>query len=192
MALCHLVRRYGLDLPALPFPVPDFIGISSWYPLGRKFSSVVALAIPLPMLFLAQGTIAIVTSLVAGAFGIGILAFIKDSGGVRIPTSVISAPVGSIRRCVPDLPDVVSADLGSTSRNKITMPGFSKSDSTPYECSLPEQILSNSKCSLRPSKIAEISANTDITFNYDEVVNMQDVTKLRTLEFSNKYEVCSG
>jgi hypothetical protein len=26
-ALCHLVEIYGLDLPALPIPVPDFVGI---------------------------------------------------------------------------------------------------------------------------------------------------------------------
>ena len=60
------------------------------------------------------------------------------------------------------------------SRSKITISEFSKR----YECLLPDQMISNPKCSLRPSEIADISANADGTLSYDEVVNMQDVTKL--------------
>jgi hypothetical protein len=59
-----------------------------------------------------------------------------------------------------------------------------------YECSLPDQIMFNPKCSLRPSEIADIAANADVylPLNYDQVVNMQDVTKLR-VKFSDKFEV---
>jgi hypothetical protein len=47
----------------------------------------------------------------------------------------------------------------------------------------------NPKCSLRPSEIAYIDANADVHLNYDEVVNMQDVTKLATVKFSDQFEI---
>lgn len=72
------------------------------------------------------------------------------------------------------------------------MPRFSKSGSTPYECLLPDQIISNTKCSLPFSGIDEISVNADVIFNYDEIVNMQDVKKLGKVEFSDKFEILPG
>jgi hypothetical protein len=179
--LCHLVEIYGLELPALPFPVPDFIGVSGWHQLVRKIISIAALGIPLPILVLGQGPVAI-----GSTFGILVIPFTRDPGFIIIPRDLISAPVDSIRRRIPDLADVGSLDLEPSSSTKITIPGFSESEKTPYESSLPDQIISNPKSSLRPSEIAEISANADGILNYDEVVNMQDVTKLRKVQFGEK------
>jgi len=186
-ALCHLVEIYGLDLPALPFPVPDFIGVSSWYQLARKVLSVGCLGIPLPMLILAQGTASIIISLAAGSFGIVVMAFIKDPGFTVIPTSVIFTSVASIRRRIPDRTDLVSIDLEPLSRSKITVPEFPMG----YECSLPDQMMFNPKCTLRPIEIGDIAADGDVylPFNYDEVVNMRDVTKLPTAKFSDKFDL---
>jgi hypothetical protein len=184
-ALCHLVEIYGLDLPALSIPIPDFIGVSGWYHLARKIISVGFLGIPLPMLILAQGPASIILSLAAGGFGIVVMAYTKDPGFLIIPTAVISTPVNSIMRHIPGQPDLVSVNLEPVSRSKITMPKFS----TGYECSLPDQIMYNPKCSLRPSEIADIAANADVPLNYDEVVNMGDVTKLPRVKFSDNFEI---
>jgi hypothetical protein len=43
--------------------------------------------------------------------------------------------------------------------------------------------------SVSRSKIAEITSNTDVSLNYNEVVNMQDVTKLPKVQFSDNFEV---
>jgi hypothetical protein len=189
-ALCHLVEIYGLNLPALPFPVPDFIGVSGWYQLVRKVISVGCLGIPLPMLILAQGPASIIVSLAAGGFGMVVMAYTKDPGFIIIPTDIISTSVDSIMRRIPDQPDLVSIDLETLSRSKVTMPEFSMG----YECSLPDQIMFNPKCSLRPSEIADIAANADVylPLNYDEVVNMQDVTKLTTVKFSDKFDISTS
>ena len=146
------------------------------------------LGIPLPMLILAHGPASIIISLAAGGIGIGGIAFIKDPGFLIIPTDLISTPVDSIRRRIPDQPDLVSLDLEPVSRSKITMPEIG------YECSLPDQIMHNPKCSLRPSEIADIAANADVgvPLSYDEVVNMQDVTKLTTVEFNDRFEISPG
>jgi len=188
-ALCHLVEMYSLDLPALAVPVPDFIGVFSWCTLERKIISVAALGIPLPMIILAQGPLAIVISLVAGSFGIFVMTFTKDPGFTMIPTDLIFGPIGSIRRRMPNQPNIVSIDLEPVRRYKITMSGLSESEKTPYECFLPNQMITNPKCNLRLSEIADIVGNTDTTLNYKDVVNMQDATKLKTVDFSDKFEV---
>jgi hypothetical protein len=189
-ALCHLVEIYGLALPALPIPIPDFIGISSWLVLGRKLISSACLGIPLPMLILAQGPASVIVSLAAAGLGIIIMYHVQDPGFTIIPTDAISTPVSLINRRVPDQPELVSVDLTSVGRKKIIMPEFS----TSYECSLPVQRMLNPKCILRTSKIVDFisNADVDVPLNYDQVVNMQDVTKLGSVQFSDQFEVTSS
>jgi hypothetical protein len=140
------------------------------------------------MLILAQGPASIIISLAAGAFGIVAIAYTKDPGFLIIPTDVVFTPVDSIVRRIPDQPDLVSVDFESVSRSTITMPEFS----TRYEYSLPDQIMHNQKCSLRPIEISDIAANADVSLNYNEVVNMQDVTKLTKVKFSDNFEIPSS
>ena len=121
------------------------------------------------MLILAQGPMFIIINLATAGLGIAEMDFIKDSDFLRILIDVIFAPVDSIRRCIPDQPDLISIDLESVSCRKITMSEFS----TEYEYSLPDQIMHNPKCSLRPNEIADLAANVngDVPLYYDEVVN---------------------
>jgi hypothetical protein len=190
-ALCYLVEMYGLNLPAFPVPIPDFIGFLGWYQLARKIISVGCLGIPLPMVILAQGPTSIIWSLVAWGFGIVLAALIKDPGFVIVPTTLIYTsvtPIELIQRRIPDRPDLVSLDLEFVSPSKITMPEFSRK----YECLLPEQKLLNPGCSLRPSEISGIAENADISVPYRDVVNLQDVTKMNYLEFSDQFEVSTS
>jgi hypothetical protein len=175
-ALCHLVEMYGLGFPALPIPIPDFIGISNWLLLGRKIISVACLGIPLPMLILAQGYAPFILSLAASSFGIVVMLYVRDPRFLIIPTEIISTPISLIGRRIPDQPDLISVDLKSVSGTKIIV----SESSTSYECSLPDQRLFNSKCSLGPSESFDVILNdiVDLLLNYDQVVNMQDVTKL--------------
>jgi len=103
MALCYLIKRHGLFFPALPFPIENFIGITSLYQTIRK-------------------------------------------------TNV-------------------------TLLNQ-------------YECLLPEQQFSNLKCRLTVEEVTEISSK--IKLNYKDIVNMQDVTGVYKIEFTDKYQVPSS
>ena len=77
-------------------------------------------------------------------------------------------------------------DLKS-SNDKISM----QQSSVPYERSLPDQILGNSRC------ISEIEINiksgngvVDMLIEYDEGVNLEDITNLRgDLKFSDQFEI---
>jgi hypothetical protein len=186
-ALCHLVSMYGLDLPAFPIPIQDFIGVSSSFQFMRKLIAVAALGIPLPMFVLAQGPGYAIFSIASAAFGIFAMAFTNDSGFFILETDYISDTVLSIRR---RMPDVVTVDLNPVSHTKISMTKSSQS----YECSLPEQIIFDPRCSLTPTEIATVagSTNLEIPLEYDQVVNLQDVTHLPNLEFNDRYEVVAG
>jgi hypothetical protein len=186
-ALCHLVKMYGLGFlgfPALPIPIPDFIEISNWLLLGKKIVSITCLGISLPMLILAQGY---TTAILIGGFAIVMMFNLEDPGFLIISSEPVLIPVSLIRRRIADQPELVSVDLEFVSTKKIMMPEFSGS----YQCLLPVQIMFNSKCSLRPSEIVDVisNANVDVPLDYYEVVNMEDITKLKLVKFSDQFEV---
>lgn len=119
------------------------------------------------------------------------MALLKDADLMLIVTSAISGPISLVRRRVEDRPEVVSIDFEPAS-DKITM----SESSAPYtyECSLPEQRLGNPTCA-RENQILEIIENAesgnvvlDTVLEYDEVVNMEDVTGLSGKEFSDQFE----
>lgn len=58
---------------------------------------------------------------------------------------------------------------------------------TEYECLLSDQRLANLKCRTESTKITIIPEN--IKLNYDDIVNMNDVTGFKSIEFVDKYEV---
>ena len=65
-----------------------------------------------------------------------------------------------------------------------------KESSVPYECSLPDQMLGNPRC-VQETKIDIKSANVivDTIIDYDEVVNMEDITGLKgEIKFSDQFE----
>ena len=54
-----------------------------------------------------------------------------------------------------------------------------------YECLLPEQRLTDSKCIMKTEKVVDMSTN--IKLEYSEVVNVENVTGLDTDQFRDKY-----
>ena len=62
--------------------------------------------------------------------------------------------------------------------------------SVPYECSLPDQMIGNPIC-VREAEIDIKSGNVvvDMLIDYDEVVNMEDVTGLNgDIQFADQFE----
>lgn len=184
-ALAYLVEQYGLELFAFPFPVQDVLGVSAWKIFGKKLAAAACFAISLPMLVLAQGPASIIIGIGAGSFSIAMVATTNDPGFKIIGTTLISGPLSAIKRRMPDQAEVVTVDLNFEKAQKITMSKISDSS----DCLLPHQMIVNQKCRLRSSEISDIVANVDTPLTYDDVVNMQDVTNLHTLEFSDKFEV---
>lgn len=189
MALCYYAEFYGVEYPAfvIPFPIPDVIKISSWYNLFNKIISVTLWGIPAPLLFIRGLTFPnCLISLLSVTFGTRFFV-VSNAVDVKIASELILVPISAIRRRITDQPDLVSVDLNLSSNSKIVMSEFAKIN----ECSIPGYKLFNTEqCALRATEIPEIVANTQIDqpLFYEDVVNMQDVTRLK-LEFSDKFEV---
>lgn len=64
--------------------------------------------------------------------------------------------------------------------------------SVPYECLLPDQMIHNLTC-VRETKIIEIAKSGDVILDeildYNEVVNMEDITELSGKEFADQFEL---
>nr|WPV76516.1 hypothetical protein [Naviculales sp.] len=144
-ALCYLIKRYGLGFPALPIPIEDFIGVTSWYQLIRKTGVAVLLGASIPLVVLAESLFSSVPGLLLGMAAIALSRYNLDL--TIVSTSLIKGPLQSIKRRVPDVPEVISVDLRAEPTNKIEMPQGK------YECLLPEQRLTNPKCRLTTTEI---------------------------------------
>ncbi len=166
-AVCHLVNRYGRTFLALPFAVGDF-GLTSLYQTSRKFLVCFLLGW-IPPLWVAGRLSWAVILLSAGVR----LAYTDlDS----IPTSPVYITGPVVKPRMPGSADVVVVN----NRDKVIM-----SSPVPEnkECWLPDQTLFNSNC-----KSTEISNAIDLVspnLKYNDVVNMQDVTGLDRVDFSD-------
>jgi len=85
----------------------------------------------------------------------------------------------SIKRRISDVSEVVNVDFENEPTQKIKV--FNKR----YKCLLPEQRVTNPKCKMKTTEIVEISNNLGL--DYNDVVNMHDLTGLDTVEFINSY-----
>lgn len=180
-ALYYLIKRYGLMLPAFPIPIEDFIGLTSGYQFIRKTVVTMLLGTSVPLVILAANAISLIPGLLIGIAGISLSFYNRDFN--LVSTSLIIGSFESIKQRIPDIPEVVSVNIAIKSTNKVAM------SHNQYECLLPEQKFINPKCIVTTARIGEISDN--IKLNYDDVVNMQVVTGLDTIEFTDRYQVPS-
>jgi len=173
-ALCKIANQYGQTFLALPVAIGDF-GLTNLYQTVRKVGVTVLLGGVGP-LFVIGNPVALICAFVLATSGLR-LAF---SNFDFIRTSPISE-TGSAENLKPriaDLPDVVVVN----SQNKIIMtnPGQEK-----VECWLPDQALFNSGCKVKPTEIPNAIDLVSHNLKYDDVVNMQDVTGLDRVDFSD-------
>nr|YP_009029039.1 hypothetical protein [Cylindrotheca closterium]AGH28578.1 hypothetical protein [Cylindrotheca closterium] len=111
--------------------------------------------------------------------------FLRESSFLLIKTQVIAGPISHIVQRIQDRKDVVVINL-QPSNDKVSM----RKSSVPYECSLPDQRIGNPIC-VREAEINIKSRDVvvDMLIDYDEVVNMEDVTGLSgEIKFSDQFE----
>lgn len=154
-ALCYLIKKYGLLLPAFSVPIEDFIGITSWYQLIRKTVVTALLGTSVPIVILAGSPIYLTLGLFIGIVGISLSFYNRDFN--IISTSLISS-IKSIKRRIPDIPEVVSVNIKTELTNRIVM------SQNQYECLLSEQRLTNPKCTVTTTEIVEISNNIKLDY----------------------------
>jgi len=182
-ALCHYASQVGLSLLDT-----KIIKISSWLTLGQKTLATLLTLSPITLLGIwGATTTTIVLSVVTFLSGTGSMFFIREADIFFIKTQAIAGSLSQIRQRIKDRTDVVVIDLEPSS-DKITM----EKSSVPYECSLPDQRLGNPTC-VRKTKVSETGTSgnvvVDILIDYDDVVNMEDVTGLNgDIKFADQFE----
>lgn len=169
-AFCHIANKYGTTFLDLPFAVGDF-GLTNVYQTTRKIFVTILLSTVGP-LFVAGGGYLQILALLFGTVGLR-LAFTNLD---FIPTSPIFEldSTKDLKPRMPKVPDVVILN----SRNKITM------TQEKGQCWLADQALFNPDCEV---KLTEIPKAIDFVgdLEYDDVVNMQDVTGLDQNQFTD-------
>lgn len=188
-ALCHFALEFGLGILDFNF---KFIEVSSWLTVGKKALAALLATLPLPLLGLGGvSTIPVVIlSVITFLSGTSFRFRLRESGLLVIKTQAIASSTSHTTQRIQDRTDVVIIDL-EPSHDKMTM----EKSSVPYECSLPDQMLGNPTC-IRKTEINKISKSiksgevtVDTLIDYDEFVNMEDVTGLSdALKFNDQFE----
>lgn len=174
-ALCHLTHKYGQTFLALPFAIGDF-GLTNIYQAFRKglvtvlFASVGPLVVYGGSVALSFASILIVLGLKLGFSG---LDFIRTS-----PVDLTE----DVKPRIPGIYDVIVVN----NRDKITM--TEPVHKTP-ECWLPGQPLLNPNCRVKPTEIPDGIDSVLRDLRYKDTVNMQDVTGLDRVEFTDKFDL---
>ena len=180
-ALCHFASEVGLGILDT-----QVLKVSSWLILGKKTIATAITFSPILLLGIWGVTATpIILSVITFLSGARSMFLLRESGLLLIKTQAIVGPISHITQRIQDRTDVVVIDL-EPSNDKITM----KESSVPYECSLPDQMLGNPRC-VQETKIDIKSANVivDTIIDYDEVVNMEDITGLKgEIKFSDQFE----
>ena len=176
-ALCHIANQYGQTFLALPIAVGDF-GLTSLYQTFRKGFATILLATVGP-LYIIGGPVSLIFALILGVSGLRLTFNNLDF----ISTSLVDVTKGVEPR-VPGRADVVVVN----NRNKIIM-----RDPVPvkenHECWLPDQRLLNPNCNVKPTEIPDATDSVVSNLMYQDTVNMQDVTGLDRVEFTDKFDL---
>lgn len=174
-AVCHLADIYGQTFLALPFAVGDF-GFTNVYQTIRKGFVTILLGAVGPLVIIGS-PVALTGALMLGTSGLR-LAF---SNLDLIPTSPVDV-TKDVEPRIPGMPDVIV--VNNRNRDKITM---GQPTQEKQECWLPDQRLLNPNCEVKPSQIPD--AIDLVLPDYEKTVNMEDVTRLDRVEFTDKYDL---
>lgn len=173
-AVCHLANQYGQTFLALPFAIGDF-GITNLYQAIRKTAVTILLGGVGPLLVIG-GPVALIFASLLTTLGLR-LAFTNMDKILTSPVYETSS-AKNLKPRIADLPDVITVNF----RNKITM---SNPVEEKGECWLADQALFNSACIIKPTEIPSVIELVSHDLKYSEVVNMQDVTGLDRVEFTD-------
>ena len=196
-ALCYLARQYSLNLWFVVFPIPDIFRVTDWFFFGQTIALVAGIGLQIPVYcILAASPYFSPWFLYMVKFISGILLAVSGTTGYSMFSSryhikfkINSTPIDSqiassdIRPRFPHS-DVVSLCIESSPNNKIRMKSQFEQNS---ECSLFHLGWNKQKCSLRVDDIPAITSSPYV--DYDDVVNLEDVTRLQLLPFNDQLEV---
>ena len=178
-AACHLAKRHGTQFLAFPIAIGDF-GLTNLAQTIQKLTVTVLFGMVGPMGMLAEGVLPLFAIPILLIAGLKLASINLD----KLHTSAIDqvASVKQIQSRVPDMPDVVTLNF----KKKVKAPGLIMEGK---ECWLPEQKYLNPKCRIKPTEIPDAIDMANHGLNYDEVVNMQDVTGLDRVNFSDIFDL---
>ena len=174
-AVCHIANQYGQTYLALPFAIGNF-GLTNVYQTIRKTAVTIILGGVGPLLVVGS-PLALTLAAVLMTSGMRLALTNMD----KILTSPIYETSSAIEPRIADLPDVVNY------RNKISMANQEKG-----ECWLSEQPLLNPGCKVKATEIPSAVDLVSHDLKYSEVVNIQDVTGLDRVEFSDVFDLGQG
>ena len=174
-ALCHLTNRYGQTFLALPFAMGDF-GLTNAYQTVRKVVVTIFLGGVGPLWFIGS-PLSLAGALVLGTSGLR-LAFTNLD---FLATSAIDITEG-IKPRIPGISEVVVVN----NRDKMIMSNPMQENK---ECWLPDQRFSNPTCTVKPTQIPDTIDSVLPDLNYEDTVNMQDITGLDRVKFTDQCDL---
>jgi len=190
-ALCHIVSEYGLYQLELPIPIRTPVVVTSWILFLQKTITSAFIVSPAAIITLLGTTnLSLTASGISFLVGLIGLTLTKDAGLAVIATQAFRGPISSLKSRINNQVEVVSIDIQPNDHTLVKNPLAPS-----YECSLPDQRIGNPNCA-HHNIIIEIinndeSANMilDKIIEYDQVVNMEDVTGLRgDIKFADPFE----
>jgi len=187
-ALCHIASEYGLYQLDWPIPIHSPVAVTSRILLLQKaiVSGFIVSPAAITML-LGTTNVGLITSAISFLVGLTTLALTKDGGLAVIATQAYRGPISSLQPRINNQVEVVSIDVPPNDYTKLA---------PSYECSLPDQRIGNPTCA-RHNLIIDIVNNDgsvdvilDKIIDYDQVVNMEDVTGLHgDIKFADQFEM---
>ena len=174
-ALCHISHKYGQMFLALPIAVGDF-GLTNVYQTCRKAFVTIILGWVPPLVFMG-GPVALIFASILSGVGLRMAFNNLDF----IPTSPLYL-TEDLRPRIPNLDEIIVVN----NRDKITMgePGQKN-----QECWLPSQPLLNPNCKIKTTEIPDAIDSVLSNLKYEDTVNMQDVTGLDRVQFTDKFDL---
>ncbi len=202
-ALCHIIKRHGAELMT-PGPLLLAVGLTSWYQAIRKVGYVAILGAGLGGLFAMINPILRTSSMALIVLAVKLM--VQNPEYIAIETTLIDASVKAISPRIQNQVEVISVNLGTQSINNMEMERMvknqlSKDQLKKYpECLLQEHNQFNPNCQLhlKPSQILEVlGLNYDIKniegleneLVYDNIINMNDISGVDKVDFSDRLQV---
>jgi len=188
------MSEYGLYQLELPIPIHTPVVVTNWILFLQKTITSAFIVSPAAIITLLGTTnLSLTASGISFLVGLISLILTKDGGLAVIATQAFRGPISSLKPRISNQVEVVSIDIQPNDYTLV------KNQLAPsYECSLPDQRIGNPTC-VRHNTIIDIINNdesVDVTLDkiieYDQVVNMEDVTGLSgDIKFADQFETVS-
>ena len=174
-ALCHTLKHYGQNFPALPFAIRDF-GLTNVYQTVRKIVVTIQLGAVGPLVVIG-GPLALIGAFALSLSGLKLAYTDLDF----IPTTPVD-----VKNLKPRIADISEVVVVNNRREKMIMSEVVQEN---RECWLPDQKFLNPNCQMKSTEIPDTIDSVLPNLKYEETVNMRDVTGLDRVDFTDKLDL---